>query len=192
MLLSSRTVASTFAVFAFACVLAGCSASSSPSSSSAAPGDDGCGSAPVSFQKDVIPIFAGNCTSTTICHGQTDDPGVENLYLGLTAGGGTNGPADIAMVYAGLVGAKAVEDPSMNLVTDSDLENSYLWHKVNGDENSDSTVVSGCQPVANGPNACSDCIPQAPCGVQMPLGSSLEPSAICVLQSWIAQGALNN
>jgi hypothetical protein len=186
MLSSSRTVASTFAVFASACLLAGCS------SSSAAPGDKGCGSAPVSFKNDVIPVFAGNCTSSSICHGQTNDAEAENLYLGLTEGGGTNGPSDLAMVYAGLVGAKAVEDPSMSLVTTSDPENSFLWHKVNGDENSDLTVVSGCQPVANGPNACSDCIPQAPCGVQMPLGSTLEPSAICVLQNWIAQGAMNN
>jgi hypothetical protein len=187
MVASSMTVASALAVFASACVLLGCS---SPSSSS--PSADGCGSDPVSFQKDVVPIFVGNCTSSTICHGQTNDPEAESLYLGLSSDDGTNGPGDRAMVHAGLVGAKAIEDPSMNLVTASDLENSFLWHKINGDENSDSTAVNGCQPVANGPNACSDCIPQAPCGVPMPLGSTLEPSATCILRNWIAQGAMNN
>ena len=33
----------------------------------------------------------------------------------------------------------------MNLVTAGDLEDSYLWHKVNGDQNTDPTVMTGCQ-----------------------------------------------
>ncbi len=168
MLARSTTVAWVLAALASAWVMAACSSSSPASTKAPATSDDGCGVAPVSFQRDVIPVFAGSCTSTTICHGQTNDPEAENLYLGLSASDGTNGPSDLAMVYAGLVGTKSIEDPSMNIVSMGDLENSFLWHKVEGDENSDSTAVNGCQPQANGPNPCSGCLPAAPCGVQMP------------------------
>ncbi len=139
-----------------------------------------------------MPAFAANCTSTAICHGQPHDAQAENLYLGMSTSTGTNGPSDVATVYAGLVGPKSVEDPSMNFVTPGDLEDSFLWHKVTGDENSDSKVVSGCQAQASGPNPCEDCIPAAPCGVQMPLGSTLDPSVVCAFQNWITQGAKND
>jgi hypothetical protein len=190
MIALSARVASVLAIFMSACTVVGCSASSSPSGANAASGE--CASASVSFQRDVVPLFAANCTSGTICHGQMNQPGVENLYLGPSASGGANGPSDLATIYAGLVGMKSVEDPSMDIVTAGDLEQSFLWHKIEGDENSDPTVVSGCAPQASGPNPCSDCVPAAPCGVQMPLGNALEPSAICILQNWITQGAMNN
>jgi hypothetical protein len=190
MIALSARVASVLAVFVSASTVAGCSASSSPSVADAASAE--CASASVSFQKDVVPVFAANCSTSSICHGQMNQAGVENLYLGPSASGGANSPSDLASIHAGLVGVKSVEDPSMNIVTPGDLEHSFLWHKVDGDENSDSTVVSGCQPQANGPNPCSDCLPVAPCGVQMPLGGALEPSAICVLQNWITSGAMNN
>jgi hypothetical protein len=98
----------------------------------------------------------------------------------------------MAAVYAGLVGVKSIEDPSMNIVSAGDLDGSFLWHKVAGDPNSDPTVMAGCAPAANGPSPCADCLPEAPCGVQMPFGSAIEPSAVCLLRNWIAQGALNN
>ncbi len=188
----SRTAASVLAAIAAACLATACSSSSASSSGAPATSGDGCGSVPVSFQHDVVPIFAGSCTATTICHGQTGDPEAENLYLGLSASGGTDGPGDLAAIYAGLVGAKSLENPTMDVVAAGDLQHSFLWHKLAGDPNSDSTVTSGCQAQASGPTPCSDCLPEAPCGVQMPLGSALAPSATCTLKNWIAQGALNN
>ena len=187
MIARSAKVASILAAFASVSVAAACS-SSSPSTGGPTPAD-GCSSAPVSFQSDVIPTFAKNCTATTICHGQANDPEAENLYLG----DGTNGASDIAAVYAGLVGVKSIENPSMNIVSASDLDGSFLWHKVAGDPNSDPAVTAGCAPAANGPNPCADCLPMAPCGVQMPLlADPIEPSDMCILQNWIAQGAVNN
>jgi hypothetical protein len=182
-------VASALVAFVTACTVFACSSSSR--STSAGP-SNACEPAPASFQKDVMPIFAQNCTSTAICHGQPGDAQAENLYLGLSTSTGTNGPSDVAAVYTALVGSKSVEDPSMNFVTAGDLEDSFLWHKVTGDENSDPKVESGCLPQASGPNPCEDCLPAAPCGVQMPLGSILDPSLVCILQNWITEGAQND
>ena len=164
----------------------GCSSSSGPSGAGAG---DGCGSSAASFPGDVMTAFAANCSTTGACHGQMHSSGEEDLYLGLSASQGVNGPGDVAAVYAGLVGMKSSEDPSMNLVTPGDLENSYLWHKVVGDQNTDPTVVGGCQPAASGPSPCSDCISGAPCGAQMPLAGTLDPTAACAIENWIMQGA---
>jgi hypothetical protein len=188
MLASSKTVAPTVAAFASACIAIACS-SSSPS---APPTAASCDSAPVSFRSDLIPTFATNCTATTICHGQKQDAEAENLYLGAGSDSAPSSADDIAAIYKSLVGVKSIEDPLMNLVTASDLENSFLWHKVDGDQNGDSKVVAGCQPVAKGSSACSDCLPEAPCGAQMPFGSLLDPAAVCVIRTWIAQGAKND
>jgi hypothetical protein len=169
----------------FVCGLVSCS-SSSPASGAGAASADSCAPASVSFQKDVLPTFAANCTSTTICHGQTGDPLVENLYLGAA---GASEADDGTKVYAGLVNVLSIEDPAMNLVSPGSLEKSYLWHKVAGDQNADSTVMNGCKPVASGPTPCTDCLPEAPCGVQMPLGTLLDSASTCVIKNWIAGGA---
>jgi hypothetical protein len=174
---------------AIACMTLACS-SSSAGSSAAGDAAGGCGSAPVSFESDVMPIFAGSCSTSTICHGQMNSSGEESLYLGQSEGTGV--PGDVAAVYAGLVGVASLEDPSMDLVVPGDLGSSYLWHKVSGDQNSDPAVAAGCTPAASGPDACSDCVPGAPCGVQMPFTGALEPSSTCVIQNWITQGAKNN
>jgi hypothetical protein len=136
----------------------------------------------------MMPAFVANCSTTIACHGQMHNAAVENLYLGSNA----NDSGGIASVYAGLVSVPSAENPSMNRVTPGDLENSFLWHKVSGDQNMDPAVVSGCQRVANGPNPCSDCIAEAPCGIQMPFTGTLEPSVRCLIQRWIANGAKNN
>ena len=133
------------------------------------------------------------CTLTNSCHGQTNDPVVENLYLGLYMGGGAT--PDVQAVYRGLVGVVAKEDPSMNLVTKGDLQNSYLWHKVNDPQTTlnSGTLGSGC---AKATMMCQDCSSSSPCGGTMPyLGDMLattDPQSLCVIQSWIQQGALNN
>jgi hypothetical protein len=174
---------------AIACGFAiGCS----PASSSATGAAGGCEAAPVSFQRDVMAIFAASCSTSSICHGQMNEAAEENLYLGLSATPESSGPGDVAAVYAGLVGMKSLEDPSMNLVTAGDLDASYLWHKISGDPNSDTAVAMGCEAAATGANPCSDCSAAAPCGVPMPFTGSLDPSAICTIQNWIMQGANDN
>lgn len=68
---------------------------------------------PRSYKTDVQPIIVRECSE---CHGG-DRP---KKGLDLSAGKG----------YASLVGKKATEVPELLLVAPGDLENSYLWHKL--------------------------------------------------------------
>ncbi len=144
-----------------------------------------CGSAAVSFGTDIMPIFRSGCTLSSVCHGQVGNASEEDLYLGDNAGG-----TSPSVVYQRLVGVRSKEDPSMNLVTSGNLSSSYLWHKVEGDQNSIPSVASAC---ANAPSQCADCVASAPCGGFMPyLGELLPAADLCAIQNWIGQGAQNN
>jgi hypothetical protein len=114
--------------------------------------------------------------------------GEESLYLGENAGG-TNSSA----VYDQLVGVKAKEIPSMNLVTPGDVENSYLWRKV-GSMDDLATLASQCMAAAM--PLCSDCTMSTPCGATMPYISTplsmASPDDMCTLTNWIDSGAQNN
>src|SRR5258708_38298718 len=99
--------AQSLAAIACACIVFGCS---SPSTSAPpAGGDGGCGSAPVSFNRDVGPVFAASCSVSTVCHGQMRNAGEENLHLGLSASEGTNGPGAIAPGQTGRVGGVSLQ-----------------------------------------------------------------------------------
>ena len=78
----------------------------------------------------------------------------------------------------------------MNLVTAGDTSDSFLWHKVVGDQN---TLAADC---AMATMACDDCTASTPCGGLMPyLGEALEvaaPQYLCTIESWISEGAPNN
>ena len=174
-----------------ASLLAGIDAASGLGGGGAAGGYDGatgCGSAAVSFSVDIMPIFQRGCTLSSVCHGQMNNAAEENLYLGLK--GASGGTADSQAVYRGLVGVASKEDPSMNLVTAGDTSNSYLWHKLNDDQN---TLASEC---AKATMTCSDCTTDAPCGGYMPYqGQPLAMSApddLCTIEHWISQGSPNN
>jgi hypothetical protein len=117
---------------------------------------------------------------------------VENLYLGLTVGAGTSTPVEVQAIREALVGEKALENPSMDLVAPGDLDGSYLWRKLSGDPNADPRLTAGCRVAATGPAPCSDCLPEAPCGVQMPLGGTIDPADACIVRNWILQGAEDN
>jgi hypothetical protein len=151
----------------------------------AAIGDGGCGSAYVSFMFDVMPVFQTGCTISSVCHGQMNNAGEEDLYLGDHAGG--TAPS---AVFGGLVGVRSREDPSMNLVTAGSPGNSYLWHKLIGDQNTNAAVTSGC---AQASSPCFDCTMQAPCGSQEPFeGAALADHDLCTIESWIDEGAPDN
>ena len=147
-------------------------------------GSDGA-AAPASFENDVMPIFQQGCTLSSVCHGQANNAAEENLYLGDAV---ANTPAIIAQVYAGLVGVKSDEDPSMNQVTAGDVANSYLSHKLVGDQGS---LASQCAAAAQLCGA--SCTAQNPCGASMPyLGEPLRQQDVDAINAWIAQGAQNN
>jgi hypothetical protein len=159
----------------------GCSSSSSPS---AAPPD--CPPADVSFANDVMPVFQANCTTTSSCHGQMQDATAENLYLGESTG-----KTDPSAVYGGIFNVKAVENPSMNLITPGSTANSFLWHKLQSLADLQA-LTSEC---AKSTATCTDCA-GSPCGGVMPYladaFSITNPDATCTIQNWIANGAKNN
>jgi hypothetical protein len=155
------------------------------SSSSPAPAaGPSCATATVSFKTDVVPVFEKGCTLSAVCHGQMNNATEEDLYLGENAGG-----TNAATVYSMLVGVKAKELPTMNLVTASDLDNSFLWQKINGP---DGLAALGSQCMM-APKQCTDCSGSTPCGSTMPYpGGTIDPGYKCTIQNWIQGGALNN
>jgi hypothetical protein len=142
----------------------------------------GCGSAAVSFQADIVPIFQSSCTLSSVCHGQMNNSTEEGLYLGEN-----EGATSASAVYAMLVGVRSMQDPSMNLVTPGDSSRSYLWHKVYGDQD---TLANECTQATT---MCVDCTASTPCGDLMPyLGEPLPFADLCAIEGWIGRGAPNN
>jgi hypothetical protein len=160
-------------------------------SSSTSSGDGGGSDTGVSFAKDVMPVLQQNCTSNG-CHGIKFDSSVEILYLGAFADGSTVDPSTAMTVYAGLVGVKSLEDPSMNLVTANEPQSSYLIAKLNGTQDS---LASDC---AKAPSLCpsATCTSMTPCGTQMPyLNAPLmtsDPTGMASITEWVTKGAKDN
>jgi hypothetical protein len=148
----------------------------------------GCGSKSPSFALDVLPVFARGCTLSSECHGQMNNVAEESLYLGEIYGN-TNS----STVYNQLVGVKAKEIPSMNLVTPGDVENSYLWRKS---RTMDDLMTLASQCMAASMPLCNDCTTSTPCGATMPYLntplSEASPDDMCTLTNWIQNGAQNN
>jgi hypothetical protein len=160
----------------------GCSSSSSPP-----PPTSGCQPADVSFAKDVIPVFQMNCTTTNVCHGQMGYAQSESLYLGTQMG-----TPDPATIISQIVGVKAKENPSMDLVAAGSTANSFLWHKLQ--TMSDLQALGG--QCSKATMTCLDCNTTAPCGDVMPyLADALsvtDPDSVCKITNWIQNGAKNN
>jgi hypothetical protein len=178
-------VTSLLAVVAATSGALGCSSTSGSSG-----GSSGSGSSNVSFKADVMPILQQGCTISSVCHGQMGNSGEENLYLGehqTSLDGTPVDPTVASMVQSMIVGAKSLEDPKLNIVTAGDPANSYLIHKLNGDQD---MLEADC---AMGMCNSSSCAAPMTCGVQMPMsGSALMASDIQTISNWIMQGALNN
>ena len=73
--------------------------------------------------------------------------------------------ADVS--YANLVNKQAV-GVALPLVAPSDLDGSYLWHKLNNTQND--AEVGGT-------------------GLSMPLGSTLDAPTLALIEQWISEGA---
>jgi hypothetical protein len=183
----NMTILASLAVVAAFAGAIGCS-SSSPNGTGSSGSNT---STPVSFKTDIIPIFQQSCTLSMECHGQPNNAGELNLYLGLNPNTGPNTAATIMMAYQALVGVNSVEDPAMPLVKPMDTTNSYILYKLNGTQNSTASVSSECAK-----NLCgsSDCTAATPCGALMPDTAAM-PIAMDEIQTitdWISQGAPNN
>ena len=180
----SLAILSLLFVIAAACAT-GCTSNATGPSGTSEGGATCDTSMPVSFKTDVIPAFQQNCTVSSACHGQMNNSGEENLFLGFDVGMGTTDPMD---VYSMLVGVPSQEDPAMNLVTASDLSTSYLWQKLQNTQNNFASAARR--------QTCIDCNADSPCGGLMPYDGELlaetDPQNLCTIQSWITQGAKNN
>jgi hypothetical protein len=132
----------------------------------------------VSFSTDVLPTFQRSCgIAGATCHGAPSVVTVaQRPFLGYFDGG-TDGSA----VVSGLVGVVSPEDPKLSIVKASDPANSYLMHKLDGDQ---CTFAKDC---AQGQTQYTDC------GQQMPYSSpALDEATRDTVRRWIAQGAKNN
>jgi hypothetical protein len=132
----------------------------------------------VAFAKDVLPTFERSCgIAGATCHGSPSVVKVDQRpYLGQFDGG-----TDAAVVVSGLVGVTSPEDPKLAIVKAGDPANSYLMHKLDGDQ---CQFAADC---AQGQTQYTDC------GRQMPYSSSaLDPSTRDTIRRWIAQGAKND
>ena len=139
--------------------------------------DAGLMSPSTSFSTDIAPIFEHSCAlGGSVCHG---DPSVTNSgrpFLGFVDGG-----PDAAAILMGIVGVKAAEDPSMNQVTASDPTQSFLMHKLDGDQN------------CFDPNCMGNPYTMTNCGNWMPsLNPMLDQATRDTVRRWIAQGAKAN
>ena len=80
----------------------------------------------------------------------------------------------------------------MNLVTAGDINNSFLWHKI---QTMSDLAMLGSQ-CAMAPKQCSDCNMATPCGATMPYLnvelSTANPDFTCTIKNWIQNGAQNN
>ena len=122
------------------------------------------------FRANVMPLFNLSCGFSS-CHG-AGKASKGGIFLGSQPAMGS----DAAQVHMLIVGAKAGEIPTMPYVTAGDPANSFLMHKMDGDQ---STLSSQCVPPG--------------CQETMPQGNDPLPAAQRdVVRRWIAQGALDN
>ena len=97
---------------------------------------------------DIQPIWDSSCSG---CH----------------TGGGSSGGMALDDGYTATVGVPSGELSTMNRVEAGDIDNSYLWHKLEGTHED----VGGS-------------------GAQMPKGSTLDADSLATIKAWIEGGAL--
>ncbi len=148
-----------------------------------APLDDA-GTAPqsVSFRRDVLPIFASNCTESG-CHG--DRTGAQaGLYLGPNApdGGVSFDDATVLEVWQQIANKPSSESTLLRIAP-GDPSLSFLYRKVTRQQNCGGVI---CDPPVTPPFF--------NCGDNMPSGdySPLTADEVATLRAWIEAGAGND
>lgn len=154
---------SVFAVAFAAAAIAGCSGDEKKACSDDTPPSSFDPSSPaVSFSKDVMPIFATSCAFSS-CHGSLSGD-TNGVYLG---------SGDPAKLYAGIVGVRSGELPTMAFVEPNDPGKSFLMRKMDGSQCAFDAQCTG-----------------GTCEESMPKGEDLLPvETRDVVRRWIAQGA---
>jgi hypothetical protein len=168
----------------------------------------------VSFKNDVMPIFEHSCGLSSSCHGDPSDVAARGIYLGCdinlnpttTTCTATNPAPD---VYAALITtpAQPLEESCMPFIKPGDPINSYLMHKMDGDQ----CVVTCCTnpnvAVMQAEGMSGPVAADGWCGTFMPYQVMLLPAGpVCggttdctkatptrdTVRAWIQQGAMNN
>lgn len=131
----------------------------------------------VSFANQIMPVFQASCgIAGATCHGNPNVASMGRPFLDYPDGG-----ANAGMVLAAIVGKPSTEDPQMDVIKAGDPANSFLMHKLDGDQ---CTLAAAC---AKGGS------PYPDCGLQMPYSSPpLDQATRDTIRRWIAQGASNN
>ncbi len=116
----------------------------------------------VSYNEDILPVFAGTCAQLG-CHATPplDDP----VYGGQEPAGGL--ALDPNVAYGNVVNRPSTEVPSLDRVEPGDPEHSYLYLKITG-----------------APGIVGDRMPQG--------GPFLSDAVIALFERWIREGALPN
>ena len=117
----------------------------------------------VSFENDVMPIFKLSCAFSS-CHGAAVGRN-QGVFLG----------QDKARVHQNLINTKA-QVSSLSYVVPGDPAQSFLMHKVDGDQ---CTLKDTCTG-----GKCGDSMPQG--------GGLMSVANRDAIRRWIAQGAPNN
>lgn len=121
----------------------------------------------VSFKTDVMPVLTGHCSSS-ICHGIAD-----GAQGGLFLGAETMKGADAGTVFSNLM-AMSGQASGLPYVTPANTANSYVMHKLDGDQ---CMVADKCS---------------GDCQRTMPFDGQLPVETRDIVRRWIAQGAPNN
>jgi hypothetical protein len=126
----------------------------------------------VSFRDHVLPIFRRSCGLSPSCH-QGASSTTRRIYLGSPQ---ITDNSDATLVRAGIVGVASLDLPSMAVVSPGDPSQSFLMHKLDGDQCAfDAQCVGG------------DCLLPMPQG-SYPMATPDRDS----IRRWIAQGALDD
>lgn len=131
----------------------------------------------ISFASVILPLFEMSCgAGGAACHGTPNAPKSSGqVYLGGAA-------ASPQQVLASIVGQASAENPQMDEVTAGDPGQSWLMHKLDGDQCMFDTACN-----ATGNSAFANC------GFQQPYnGTPLDAATRDTIRRWIAQGALDN
>jgi hypothetical protein len=108
-------------------------------------------------------------------------PNVNNIEADATATPPFYPPDDVTRIkiYGGLVGAAGQLPLAMLRVAPSNPKNSFLMHKIDGDQGCSGIA---CKPIATG--ECGEAMPQR--------NTPLESEAANTVRDWILQGALDD
>jgi hypothetical protein len=143
----------------------------------------------VSFQTDVLPIFEQSCgINGGTCHGAATEAVLLRPFLGVFD---DDASTDSAAILSGIVGVASNEDPQMDLVKAGDPSQSYLMHKLDGDQ---CTLEADCAPAEKAIIAADNNPSYTGCGTLMPQTEAvpLPQTMRDEIRRWIAQGASNN